>query len=170
MPTLRPDTMSRRGLLTTAVAAAALPRPARARARPLLTVVSPNGSRQRYDEEDLAALTWHDIVTHTVWTDGLQTFRGPYLRDILVQTGVSADDLALRRLTLTALNDFRVDVPARDAFAFDPILARNANGQPMLVRDKGPLWLIYPRDTTPALQTPEFDERWVWQLTLIEIT
>lgn len=161
--------VSRRALMTSALAAGSFPSLAFAKSPPILTVISPNQTRQRYDETALAALPWHDIVTHTVWTEGPQRFRGPLLRDILVQTGATAFDLAQRRLTLTALNDFVVDIPASDAFAFDAMLARTANGQPMAVRDKGPLWLVYPRDTTPVLQTPDFDERWVWQLTLIEI-
>lgn len=169
MPKLRADAMSRRVMMTSAIMAGTFPRLAQARTRPLLTVVSPDASRQSYDEIALAALPWHDIATHTVWTEGIQYFRGPLLRDLLLQTGTTALDLAQRILTLTALNDFVLDIPASDAFAFDPIVARTVNGQPMQVRDKGPLWLVYPRDTTPVLQAPEYDERWIWQLSLIEI-
>lgn len=169
MPMKGADTMSRRAMIASAIAAGSVPGLAFSKSHPLLTVVSSDQARQTYDEDALEALPWHDVVTHTIWTEGIQHFRGPLLRDILLQTGATALDLAQRRLTLTALNDFVVDIPASDAFAFDAVLARTFNGQPMQVRDKGPLWLVYPRDMTPALQTPEFDERWVWQLTLIEI-
>ncbi len=42
------------------------------------------------------------------------------------------------------------------------------NGKPMRVRDKGPLWLVYPRDQRAELQNAVMDERWIWQL--FEIT
>ena len=69
-----------------------------------------------------------------------------------------------RTLRVNALDDFSMDVPARDAWNFGPILARQQNGDLMSVRDKGPLWLVYPRDQNPELQTVEMDARWVWQI------
>lgn len=161
--------LTRRDLLLAATACAALPATARARSRPLLTLVLPDAMQIELDEAMLAELHWHEIVTHTAWTDGPQHFRGPLLADVLSPMAGAAFDLAQRQLTMTALNDFVVELPASDAWIFHPILAREANGTPMRVRDKGPLWLVYPRDLNPALQNPVMDERWIWQLTRIEI-
>lgn len=84
-------------------------------------------------------------------------------------TGISRKALYSRQLTMRALNDFAITMPASDAWDYDPIVARVMNGQPMRIRDKGPLWVVYPRDNVAELQDMRFDERWVWQLHEIEI-
>lgn len=38
----------------------------------------------------------------------------------------------------------------------------------MSVRDKGPLWVIYPYDSDPALQSEVTYARSIWQLVRIE--
>lgn len=137
--------------------------------RPMLTIRDASGRGITLGAQDLAALPWHEIRTHTRWTDGLQTFRGPTLKDVLTRDGLTRDGLAGRSLRMRALNEFEVIVPAKDAWEYTPILAREMNGRIMRIRDKGPLWLIYPRDEVPALQDPLMDERWIWQLSEILI-
>ncbi len=163
--------MRRRGFLGVALALLALPRLAQAQGsgRPLLTITGADGTALTLDEAGLAALPWHEVTTHTRWTDGPQHFRGPLLREVLGLMGLAEKDLQDRQLKLTALNEFQVDIPAGDAWDFDPILAREMNGQAMRIRDRGPLWLIYPRDRIPALQNPVIDERWIWQLVDIRV-
>jgi hypothetical protein len=39
----------------------------------------------------------------------------------------------------------------------------------MRIRDRGPVWLLYPWTERPELDTPEFRERAIWQLAQIEI-
>ena len=138
--------------------------------RPLLTVSGPNALEATYwTEEEFAELPFQDIHTTTQWTEGVQHFRGPLLRDVLLAHVPDAKDIRARGLRLTAINDFRIDFPAVDAWDFDCILARERNGVPMRIRDKGPLWLVYPRDSDQRLQDPLRDGRWVWQLSQIEI-
>lgn len=138
-------------------------------ARPMLSVTEPDGTVRHLEEADIAALPWHEIVTETRWTEGVQTFRGPLLKDVLTAGGRTRADLIRRTLLMTALNDFGIAVPASDAWEYDPILAREMNGRPMRVRDKGPLWLVYPRDQRPEIQNAVMDERWIWQLSGIEV-
>ncbi|WP_418025678.1 molybdopterin-dependent oxidoreductase (plasmid) [Paracoccus sp. TD-10] len=134
----------------------------------MLTITEPSGRVRELEDEDIAALPWHQIATRIRWTEGVQTFRGPFLRDVLTGGGMSRSDLAGRKLLVKALNDYGIVLPAGDAWDYAPILAREMNGKPMRVRDKGPLWLVYPRDQRPELQRAVMDERWVWQL--FEIT
>jgi hypothetical protein len=72
-------------------------------------------------------------------------------------------------LRLRALNDYRVDVPWDDAQRNDPIVARLLDGEPMAVRDKGPLFLIYPFDDRPELRSAVYYSRSAWQLRTIEV-
>lgn len=108
----------------------------------------------------LETLPAHVLRTTTNWTDGDQVFEGVLLRDLLAAVGAEGDTLLL-----TALNDYRIKMPAADASDIDVILAYRQNGGRMSVREKGPLWIIYP-DTDPI---PEAQTRMVWQLRRIEV-
>jgi hypothetical protein len=37
------------------------------------------------------------------------------------------------------------------------------------MRDKGPLWIAYPRDFNKVLQDSRYDARWVWQLNKLHV-
>ncbi|MCA0921987.1 molybdopterin-dependent oxidoreductase [Pseudooceanicola nanhaiensis] len=161
--------MLRRWFLAGAMAASACRVGARSQ-DDLLVVTGPGGQRHRFTEDDLAGFDWHRIATHTVWTEGLRVFEGPLLRDVLAACVADTAEIGQASLAMRALNDFRIDMPARDAWEFDVILARTMDGAPMRVRDKGPLWVVYPRDDRRELQTALYDERWIWQLCEIQIT
>jgi hypothetical protein len=72
-------------------------------------------------------------------------------------------------LRLVALNDYRVDMPFDDAQRYDVMLARLLDGRPMAVRDKGPLFVIYPFDTVPELRSATYYSRSAWQLRTIDV-
>ena len=38
------------------------------------------------------------------------------------------------------------------------------NGDRLRVRDKGPLWIVYPRDDYAELRSKDVDYKMVWQL------
>lgn len=163
-PLSRPIRSDRRLFLGAAIGAGLTALAARrgyAAEPPILTITGPGDGVIRLDEAAFAALPWHDLTTRTAWTEGPQTFRGPLLRDVLALTGA---DLRDRTLDMRALNDYRITFPARDAWTYDPVLARDHNGRPMSRRDKGPLWLVYPRDAHRDLVDQRYDQRWVWQL------
>ena len=69
-----------------------------------------------------------------------------------------------QRLIAVALNDYRCEIPAEDARQFDVVLARLQDGEPMRVRDKGPLFIVYPYDTDARLRSDRYYARSAWQL------
>ena len=69
----------------------------------------------------------------------------------------------------TAINDYAVEIPVSDAVVGGPIVAYFLNGEPMSVRDKGPLWIVYPFDADPHYQTEVIYSRSIWQLDRIEL-
>ena len=73
------------------------------------------------------------------------------------------------QLRAVALNDYRVAIPADDAQRFDVLLATQLDDQPMAVRDKGPLFIIYPFDSHATLRNPVYYSRCAWQLKAIEV-
>lgn len=112
----------------------------------------------------LKALPGRTGEMETPWTDGQTRFDGPLLRSLLEAVGAHG-----KTLRITALNDYSVEVPVADAMDFDTILAIAMNGQPMSVRDKGPIFMIYPFDKNPELYNEKYFSRSVWQIKSIEV-
>jgi hypothetical protein len=126
--------------------------------------VTNRGQTAVWDMAMLEALPQTRFTTTTPWDNGPVTFSGPLLRDVLA--AVQARGTTLRA---TALNDYRIAIPASDAAAFDVIIATRMNDQPMSVRTKGPLFIIYPFDSRPELKSTTYFERSIWQLKLLAI-
>lgn len=114
--------------------------------------------------EDLAALPQVEVATATEFTDGIVTYRGPLMRDVLARFGLDDADT----LRFVAANDYYVDIPASDFREFDVILAMQADGKALSRRDKGPLWLMYPISDYPELSDPLYLRRLIWQVIRIE--
>ncbi|MBX3577040.1 MAG: molybdopterin-dependent oxidoreductase [Rhizobiaceae bacterium] len=117
-----------------------------------------------FDLGMLKALPGRSGQMETPWTDGQTRFEGPLLRALL--DAVGAHGATLR---ITALNDYSAEVPVTDATDFDTMLAVSMNGEPMSVRDKGPIFMIYPFDTNPELYNEKYFSRSVWQIKSIEV-
>ncbi len=128
-------------------------------------VGSPNvdGTAQ-FDQAMLEALSGRRATMETPWTEGKTEFAGPYLRSVLEAAGATGHTLVVK-----ALNDYFAEVPAEDAASLDTILATRMNGKAMSVRDKGPLFLIYPFDLDKALYNERYFSRSVWQIKEIEV-
>jgi len=136
---------------------------------PILTVsgsvATPNaGQHALFDRRMLAALPQHEIRTSTEWTDGVKVFRGPLVSDVLAAAGASGS-IAVA----TALNDYAVEIPVGDFSAYPVILALSMDGEVLTVRNKGPLWIVYPRDDYAELRNSEMNSRWIWQLRSLEV-
>lgn len=123
---------------------------------------SENGAQ--FDMEMLRALPTVTIETHTSVTDGVKRFEGFLLRDLL--TGLGASGNVIRA---SAINDYIVEIPISDLERFDVIVAHSMDGEPLSPHDKGPLWMVYPRDQHPELQDIRYDYRWVWQLNVLDV-
>lgn len=117
-----------------------------------------------FDREMLYALGLTEFATTTAWTDGPQLFEGVLLRAVLERVGASGTTI-----TGIALNDYAASFPFDEARRYDVLLAAIMNGEEMQLRDRGPLWIVYPRDDHPALQEPQYNDRWVWQLREINV-
>jgi hypothetical protein len=61
-------------------------------------------------------------------------------------------------------------MPLADAMVDGPLLAFLMNGEPMSVRDKGPVWLVYPYDADAAFRTEQIYAWSIWQLDRIEVS
>ena len=72
-------------------------------------------------------------------------------------------------VTVTALNDYSAEIPIGDFLDHSVILASRLDGEELSVRDKGPLFVIYPFDLEPDLYNEVYFGRSVWQVTSIAV-
>lgn len=117
-----------------------------------------------FDRAMLEEIGLEEIRTTTLWTEGPQVFEGVPLHRLV--TFLKGDGGSLR---LLALNDYAVEIPWDEANAEGPILAIRNNGESLSVRDKGPVWMVYPYDAEEKFQNEVTYARSVWQLERIEI-
>jgi len=122
------------------------------------------GNAAQFDETMLQTLPQHTVKAETPWNDGVTSFSGPLLRDVLQMAGASGDNLLM-----TAINNYQVTVPVSDAKDYNCILAMSVDGTLLTVRTKGPLWLIYPWDKFDELRTETYYSRSIWQLKDIDV-
>jgi hypothetical protein len=99
------------------------------------------------------------IRTSTPWTEGLTEFEGVLLDDVLKAVAASG-----QKIKAAALNDYVADVDVNTAVSAGAILAYRINGAEISVRDKGPLWIMFPFDAKPELKSEPIYSQSVWQL------
>ena len=122
------------------------------------------GKLAAFDMNALQALPQKSFTTQTPWEQKPVSFSGPLLRDVLQLVKAKG-----QHIRAVALNDYRVKLPVSDARDHDVIVALQMNGQPIPVRTKGPLFIVYPFDAQKELQHKTYYERSVWQLKAIEV-
>lgn len=139
-------------------------------AQPVILTITGNIARRNkgetavFDTAMLDKLPTHEFRTSTPWFKEPVTFRGPRLQTVLEAVGAKGTTLHM-----VALNDYAVDVPITDAQRFGPLLARRIDGKVLGVRDKGPLFLVYPFDMQPETRNDMYYGRSIWQLTRIAV-
>lgn len=132
---------------------------------PILTVTGAvDHDVATFDLAMLEALEAETFSTTTIWSDGELTFTGVPVTAIVEAVGGTGDTIRA-----TAINDYTVEIKLSDASTDGAIIAYHLNGQPMSVRDKGPLWVVYPFDKGPEYRTESVYARSIWQLDRIEI-
>jgi hypothetical protein len=128
----------------------------------------PNAAGQPIEASfDLAALQALPVTkfeTTTMWTEGLQSFEGVALKTLLDGLDVTSGTVIAQ-----AINDYRVEIPYGEITADAPIIAYKMNGAEMSVRDKGPLWIVYPFDSNAKYQSEVVFSRSIWQMNRLEI-
>lgn len=117
-----------------------------------------------FTDADLMALPQTSFTTSTIWTAGPARFSGPSLAAVL-----AASDARNGDLRMTAINDYKVDMPRSRVEPGAPIIANRIDGRPFYVRDNGPLWLIFPFDADARFRTEAVYSFSIWQLTQILI-
>lgn len=148
------------------VLSSALPQPS---GRIVLTVSGAientnTGDLARFDRQMLEDLGTRSLTTSTSWTDGPTRFEGVLARDLLRAVGAKGSVVKA-----TALNDYSIEIPIEDFEKYPVLFAMKMDGSELSRRDKGPIWVVYPRDDYSELRNPKVDAKWIWQLVKIEV-
>lgn len=122
------------------------------------------GSSAVFDMAMIEALPQHSFTTRTPWYDKPVKFTGPRLADLLAAVQAKGTTV-----NATAINDYTIRIPVSDAAAQGVIVARLLDDKPMAVRDKGPLFVVYPFDSKAELRSSTYYERSIWQLKRMNI-
>jgi hypothetical protein len=125
---------------------------------------SNSGGVARFDRQMLEALGTKRLKTSTAWTAGELEFEGILVRDLLHAVGAQGTTVVA-----TALNDYAASIPIEEINRYSVMLALKMNGEYLKIRDKGPAWIVYPRDQHKELQDSLTDKKWVWQLHYLHI-
>lgn len=118
----------------------------------------------QFDRPMLESLGLVTVETTTPWYSGPVKFEGVSLDKLMKLVGASGD-----RAAVVALNDYSSEIPIEDFAKYNVILALKRNGEYMPVKDKGPLFVIYPFDSMPELKSQTYYGRAVWQVARIQI-
>jgi hypothetical protein len=130
---------------------------------PILTVVGLPGGETTLTLDEIRAMEAVDLRTGTPWTYETATFTGVTGRRFVEALGARGSEVVA-----DALNDYHVAIPF-DVFASDTTLIAYArDGAPMPVRDKGPLWVMFPFDTDPLYSSDSYKTYAIWSLYRLE--
>lgn len=119
----------------------------------------------RFTRADLEAMDQQEIQTSNDFVDGVATFRGPSAFALIDQIGRAGSDV----VRMTAANDYFIDIDIMELADYGAILALEMNDKPLTIRDRGPIWLMYPIDQFEELQDSSINNRLIWQLETIEL-
>lgn len=122
------------------------------------------GNKAVFDRQMLEDMDMVSITTSTPWFDNPVTFEGVALKDLMAKVDASGETVVA-----IALNDYRTTIPLADFYDRGAILAIKRDGKYMPISDKGPLFIVYPYDSDPALHSQKFYGRSVWQLSRLII-
>jgi hypothetical protein len=118
-----------------------------------------DGEVARFDRAMLEAIGTVKLTTMTPWYDAPSEFEGVSMRALMTFVGARGNEVLAK-----ALNDYQSAIPMSDFEHYDVVLALKRDGELMPIRDKGPLFIVYPFDSDPSLRTEQYYGRAVWQV------
>ncbi len=118
-----------------------------------------DGNAAVFDRPMLEALGMSSVETATPWYTGIIKFEGVRMDTLMRYVGATGESV-----TAIALNDFSSEIPISDFSRYGVLLALKRDGKYMPISDKGPLFIVYPYDSSPELRAQKFYSRSAWEL------
>lgn len=123
------------------------------------------GQTAAFDRAALEAMGLSSFTTRTPWYPNPVTFEGVPAARVMEAVGAAGTTA-----TAVALNDYSTEIPLSDFTRYNVLFALKRDGSYMPVRDKGPIFIVYPYDTDPILHSRAYYGRSAWQVSRITIS
>jgi len=117
-----------------------------------------------FDLAMLQALPQNSVTTNNPWIRGSHTYQGFSAVDLTKLLKSES-----QRLQVFALNGYMTEIPLNDFVEKGAIFAILQDGQPMEVRQLGPIMVIYPFDGPEDLKSEVYYGRSIWQVAEIKL-
>jgi hypothetical protein len=114
--------------------------------------------------DELAKLPQHELTEQPTSFPQPMKFKGPLLADVLALAGATGGDI-----TLSAADDYKVDITADDIKKFNPILAIEKDGVRMAPDDFGPFFVMFPFKEKPEIDIEAYQAKAIWSVVKIEV-
>ncbi|TCD16760.1 oxidoreductase [Oricola cellulosilytica] len=118
----------------------------------------------QFDRAMLESIGTTSFLTSTPWYDNPVEFEGVPLDRLLDAVGATGSEM-----TAVALNDYQATLPLSDLGEDGAVLALKRDGKYMEIRDKGPLFIVYPYDSDSRLAAEKYYARSVWQISRLVV-
>lgn len=119
----------------------------------------------RFSEAELLKLPTKKLKAGSEWTPAVE-WTGPTIEQVLKVAGIDASATKLRAV---AHDGFAAMIPLTDLAKYGPLVAHTKDGQRITDTKHGPLYVAYPRDQHPELQTQAAGVKFVWALCKLEV-
>lgn len=117
------------------------------------------GAEAHLDLAMIEALPAVSFTTETPWTKKAEVFTGIRFEDLVALVGATGQTIRAR-----ALNDYHVSFPVQTVIDYGAIIAYQRDGQYLGVRDRGPLWVMFPFTDRPELLREEVMHYSIWSV------
>jgi hypothetical protein len=122
------------------------------------------GGEVTLTRDEIAKLPQRELSEQPTSFPAAVNFKGPLLTDVLKLAGAVGGDT-----TLSAADDYKVDITADEMKAYNPILAIEKDGVRMAPDDFGPFFVMWPFKEKPEIDNELFQAKAIWTVVKIEV-
>ena len=122
------------------------------------------GGEVTLTRDEIAKLPQRELTEQPTSFPEPLKFKGPSLTEVLKLAGATGGDV-----TLSAADDYKVDISADDMAKFDPILAIEKDGARMAPDDFGPFFVMWPFKEKPEIDIEAYQAKAIWSVVKIEV-
>ena len=122
------------------------------------------GDAAHFDRKMLEQLPSASFVTGTPWTSKAHRWEGVLVSELLRHIGAGSQSFVA-----SALDDYKVHVKGIDFTKYPVIFALKQDDKVLVLRNKGPIWLMFPWDDFPEIHNETNLSLSIWQLSEIKI-
>jgi hypothetical protein len=122
------------------------------------------GGEVMLSRDEIAKLPQRELTEQPTSFPQPLKFKGPSLTEVLKLAGASGGNI-----TLSAADDYKVDITADEMKKFDPILAIEKDGVRMAPDDFGPFFVMWPFKEKPEIDIEAYQAKAIWSVVKIEV-